>query len=75
MVDDTEKYLFVEIDSTFYKVHKHVAEALKKHGDQTIGGKTTKFHAIVTENFQLIGLLLTGGQIHDSECAIELLVK
>ena len=31
------------------------------------GGKITKIHALVTENFQLIGLLLTGGQIHDSE--------
>lgn len=39
------------------------------------GGKTTKIHALVTENFQLIGLLLSGGQIHDSECAIELLSK
>ena len=39
------------------------------------GGKTTKIHALVTENFQLIVLLLTGGQIHDSECAIELLSK
>ena len=39
------------------------------------GGKTTKIHALVTENFQLIGLLLTGGQIHDSECAVELLSK
>ena len=35
------------------------------------GGKNTKIHALVTENFQLIGLLLTGGHIHDSECAIE----
>ena len=39
------------------------------------GGKTTKIHALVTENFQLIGLLLTGGNIHDSECATELLSK
>ena len=38
-------------------------------------GKTTKIHALVTENFQLIGLLLTGGQIHDSQCAVELLSK
>ena len=79
LVNDTEKYLLVEIDSTFCKVHQHAAGALKKHGTQAIGvsrgGKTTKIHAIVTENFQLIGLLLTGGQIHDSECAIELLAR
>lgn len=79
LVDETEKYLLVEIDSTFCKVHQHASGSLKKHGDQAIGvsrgGKTTKIHAIVTENFQLIGLLLTGGQIHDSECATELLSK
>jgi len=79
LIADTEKYLLVEIDSTFCKVHQHAAGARKKHGNQAIGvsrgGKTTKIHALVTENFQLIGLLLTGGQIHDSECAIELLSK
>ena len=79
LVADTEKYLLVEIDSTFCKVHKHAAGALKKYGNQAIGmsrgGKTTKIHALVTENFQLIGLLLTGGQIHDSQCATELLSK
>ena len=79
LIADTEKYLLVEIDSTFCKVHQHAAGARKRHGNQAIGvsrgGKTTKIHALVTENFQLIGLLLTGGQIHDSECAIELLSK
>lgn len=62
-----------------HKVHQHATGALKKHGNQAIGvsrgGKTTKIHALVTENFQLIGLLLTGGNIHDSECATELLSK
>lgn len=79
LVANTEKYLLVQIDSTFCKVHQHAAGALKKHGNQAIGvsrgGKTTKIHALVTENFQLIGLLLTGGQVHDSECATELLSK
>ena len=79
LVANTEKYLLVEIDSTFCKVHQHAAGARKKYGNQAIGvsrgGKTTKIHALVTENFQLIGLLLTGGQIHDSQCAVELLSK
>ncbi|MBE8951228.1 MAG: IS5 family transposase, partial [Quinella sp. 3Q1] len=79
LVVNTEKYLLVEIDSTFCKVHQHAAGARKKNGNQAIGvsrgGKTTKIHALVTENFQLIGLLLTGGQVHDSECARELLSK
>ena len=45
----TNKYLLVQIDSTFCK------------------------DALVNEYFQLIGVVLTGGQIHDSECAITLL--
>ena len=61
------------------KVPQHAAGARKKHGNQAIGvsrgGKTTKIHALVTENFQLIGVLLTGSHIHDSECATELLSK
>ena len=61
------------------RVHQHAAGALKKYGNQAIGvsrgGNTTKIHALVTENFQLIGLLLTAGNIHDSECATELLSK
>ena len=65
LVADTDKYLLVQIDSTFCKVHRHATGALKKHGNQAIGvsrgGKTTKIHALVIENFQLIGLLLTGG--------------
>ncbi len=79
LVADTEKYLLVQIDSTFCKVHQHATGARKKYGNQAIGlsrgGKTTKIHALVTENFQLIGLLLTGGNIHDSECATSLLSK
>ena len=79
LVAATEKYLLVEMDSTFCKVHQHAAGALKKHGDQAVGisrgGKTTKIHALVNENFQLIGLLLSGGHIHDSECAVALLSK
>ena len=79
LVADTDKYLLVQIDSTFCKVHQHAAGARKNLGNQAIGmsrgGKTTKIHALVTENFQLIGLLLTGGQIHDSQCATELLSK
>ncbi len=60
-------------------MHQHAAGARKKYGKQAIGvsrgGKNTKIHALVTEYFQLIGLLLTGGQVHDSECATSLLNK
>jgi transposase len=73
----TNKYLLVQIDSTFCKVHKHGLGALKRNSTQAIGksrgGYNTKIHALVNEYFQLIGVVLTGGQIHDSECAIKLL--
>lgn len=73
----TNKYSLVQMDSTFCKVHKHGLGARKILGEQTIGvsrgGYNTKIHALVSEYFQLIGVVLTGGQIHDSECAITLL--
>ena len=37
LVADTEKYLLVEIDSTFCKVHQHAAGARKIYGNQAIG--------------------------------------
>lgn len=73
----TNKYSLVQIDSTFCKVHKHGLGTRKILGEQAIGksrgGYNTKIRALVNEYFQLIGVVLTGGQIHDSECAITLL--
>ena len=37
------------------------------------GGKTTKIHALVNENFQLLNITLAAGNVNDSECALELL--
>ena len=37
MVADTDKYLLVQIDSTFCKVHRHAAGARKILGNQAIG--------------------------------------
>lgn len=39
------------------------------------GGKTTKIHALVNEHFQLVGISLSGGNVHDSEMAIKVLSK
>lgn len=79
LVDSCRKYYLVEMDSTFCKVHQHAAGARKIFGNQDIGtsrgGKTTKIHALVNEHFQLIGVELSGGNIHDSEVAIKLLSK
>ena len=67
------------MDSTFCKAHQHAAGARKIYGNQNIGvsrgGKTTKIHALVNEHFQLIGVELSGGNVHDSEMAIKLLSK
>ena len=79
LVEDCRKFYLVEMDSTFCKVHQHAAGARKILGNQNIGvsrgGKTTKIHALVNEHFQLIGVDLTGGNVHDSEVAIRLLSK
>ena len=37
------------------------------------GGKNTKVHVIINERMQLLGVGLTGGHIHDSEPALDLL--
>ena len=76
LVDDCRGYYLVEIDSTFCKVHQHAAGARKIYGNQDIGtsrgGKTTKIHALVNENFQLLQVILSGGQVGDNEVAIKL---
>ena len=63
----------LEIDSTFCKVHQSACSTLK---DQAIGvsrgGKNTKVHVLINERMQLLNVILTGGNIHDSEPAIEL---
>lgn len=70
---NAEKCKLLEIDSTFCKVHQSACSALK---NQSIGisrgGKTTKIHVLVNEKFQLVKVMLTGGQVHDSECALDL---
>ena len=71
---DAKDTTLLEIDSTFCKVHQSACSASK---DQEIGssrgGKTTKIHVLINENMQLLKVMLTGGHVHDSEPAIELL--
>ena len=40
--------------------------------DSSRGGKNTKIHVLVNERMQMLNVVLTGGQVHDSEKAIEL---
>ena len=37
------------------------------------GGKNTKVHVLINDRMQLLKVILTGGQIHDSEPALALL--
>ena len=59
--------------STFCKIHKHATGARKILGNQNIsvsrGGKTTKIYA----NFQFVKVILSAGNFHDSEFALDLL--
>ncbi len=70
LVEDYRKYYLA-----FCKVHQHGAGARKILGNQNIGasrgGKTNKIHALVNEHFQLIGVGLIGGEVHDSKAAIK----
>ena len=59
------------------KVHQHAAGTRKILGNQNIGvsrgGKNNQIHALV--NFQLVGVSLSGVNVHDIEMAIKLLSK
>ena len=73
---DADDSSLIEIDSTFCKLHQSACSPLK---DQSIGssrgGKNTKIHVLVNERMQMLNVVLTGGQVHDSEKAIELFEK
>ena len=70
----TKDTTLLELDSTFCKVHQSACSALK---DEAIGasrgGKNTKVHVLINERMQLLNMILTGGQVHDSEAAVALL--
>ena len=76
LTSETEKYFLLEMYSTFCNVHQHSTGARKILGNQDIGvsrgGKITKIHALVNENFQLVKVILSAGNFHDSEFALDL---
>ncbi|MBR3746290.1 MAG: IS5 family transposase, partial [Selenomonadaceae bacterium] len=50
MVADTEKYLLVQIDSTFCKVHQSACSGLEAQAiGASRGGKNTKIHVLLNE--------------------------
>lgn len=68
---ETHGRCYFVIDSTIIKAHPHAAGALRigKSDEEALGrsrgGFSTKLHALVTENGQLVRYLLTGGEVND----------
>ena len=60
----------IQIDSTYVKAHQHSAGAKKMGLGQGIGksrgGFTSKIHVATDENGKVMGIFITGGNIHDS---------
>ena len=70
---DADNTTLLELDSTFCKVHQSACSGLKNQAiGSSRGGKNTKIHVLLNERMQLLKVILTGGQVHDSEKAIEL---
>ncbi len=61
----------LELDSTFCKVPKSACSTLK---EQAIGSATRipKVNVLINDRMQLLNVILTGRNIHDSEPAIKL---
>lgn len=66
----------LEIDSIFFKVHQSACSGRKYQAiGSSRGGKNTKVHVLINERIHLLNVVLTGGQVHDSEPAIALLSR
>ena len=71
---DVQATTLLEMDSTFCKVHQSACSSLKNQAiGVSRGGKNTKIHVLINERMQLISVSLSGGHIHDSEPALDLL--
>ena len=70
---EEDNTLLLEIDSTFCKVHQSACSGLKNQAiGSSRGGKNTKIHVLLNERMQVLNVILTGGQIHDSKPVVEL---
>ena len=69
------------LDSTFCKVHRHALGArknapgheTKQDIESSRGGKTTKIHVLIDENFKVIKFLLSAGNVNDNLVVLPLL--
>ena len=56
------------MDSTFCKVASECLFGFERSSNRLRGGKNTKIHVLINE----INVVLTGGEIHDSQPALDL---
>ena len=64
------------IDSSIVKAHRAATGArgeLAQDIGRSRGGRTSKVHAVVDESGRPRHLIITGGQVHDSQVMIDLL--
>lgn len=70
---DAHSATLLELDSTFCKVHQSACSGLKNQAiGSSRGGKNTKIHVLINERMQVMNVILTGGNIADSEHALDL---
>ena len=70
---DANDSALLEIDSTFCKVHQSACSSRKNEAiGSSRGGKNTKIHVLINEKMQVVNVVLTRGQINDSDRALEL---
>ena len=72
--NESDNTTLLEIDSTFCKVHQSACCSLKNQAiGVSRGGKNTKIHVLLNERMQVFNVVLSAGQVHDSEMALDLL--
>lgn len=70
---NAENSSLLELDSTFCKVHQSACSGFEAQAiGASRGDKNTKIHVLLNERMQLLNVVLTGGQIHDSAPVFEL---
>lgn len=70
---NAQETTLLEMDSTFCKVHQCACSKSKSQAiGSSRGGKNTKIHVLLNERMHVLNVVLSGGQVNDSEKAIEL---
>ena len=74
---DLTDFQWNKINFLFPKAKKveKILQIVNKDVGSSRGGKNTKIHVLVNERMQMLNVVLTGGQVHDSEKAMDLFEK